>query len=68
MIWVESPSNPLLKPTDFRMLAELGRTHNILTVCDNTLASPYVQRPLEHDFDIVIQSVTKYINGHSDVV
>lgn len=68
MIWVESPSNPLLKLTDLRTLAELGRKHNVLTVCDNTFASPHVQRPLEHGFDIVIHSVTKYINGHSDVV
>lgn len=68
MIWVETPSNPLLKVTDLAAVAKLGKARNILTVCDNTFASPYVQRPLEHGFDIVMHSVTKYINGHSDAV
>lgn len=68
MIWIETPSNPLLKVSDLRAIAQLARARKILTVCDNTFASPYVQRPLELGFDIVLHSVTKYINGHSDVV
>ena len=68
MIWVETPSNPLLKITDLERVAGLARQRGILTVCDNTFASPYLQRPLELGFDIVVHSVTKYINGHSDAV
>jgi cystathionine gamma-lyase len=68
MIWIETPSNPLLKITDLATVAALARPRGILTVCDNTFASPYVQRPLESGFDIVLHSVTKYINGHSDAV
>jgi cystathionine beta-lyase/cystathionine gamma-synthase len=68
MIWVETPSNPMLKVTDLSAVARLARARGILTVCDNTFASPYVQRPLEHGFDIVLHSVTKYINGHSDAI
>jgi cystathionine gamma-lyase len=68
MIWVETPSNPLLKITDLSHLATAARARGILTVCDNTFASPYLQRPLELGFDIVVHSVTKYINGHSDAV
>ncbi len=68
MIWVETPTNPMLKIVDLDAIAALARARGILTVCDNTFASPYVQRPLEHGFDIVIHSITKYINGHSDVV
>jgi cystathionine gamma-lyase len=68
MIWVETPSNPLLKVTDLARLAALAKPRGILTVCDNTFASPYLQRPLELGFDIVVHSITKYINGHSDAV
>jgi cystathionine gamma-lyase len=68
MIWVETPSNPLLKITDLARVAGLARQRGILTVCDNTFASPQLQRPLELGFDIVVHSVTKYINGHSDAV
>jgi len=68
MIWVESPSNPLLKVTDLAAVARLARGRGILSVCDSTFASPYVQRPLELGFDIVLHSVTKYLNGHSDAV
>jgi len=68
MIWVETPSNPLLKLTDLAAVARLAKSRGILTVCDNTFASPYIQRPLELGFDIVLHSVTKYINGHSDAV
>lgn len=68
MIWVETPSNPLLKITDLDQVAKIGKERGILTVVDNTFASPYVQRPLEHGIDLVLHSVTKYINGHSDMV
>ncbi|HEX4986682.1 MAG TPA: PLP-dependent aspartate aminotransferase family protein [Burkholderiales bacterium] len=68
MIWVETPSNPLLKITDLRLVADIGRKRGILTVVDNTFASPWVQRPLELGIDLVLHSVTKYINGHSDMV
>ncbi|MTJ80605.1 MAG: PLP-dependent transferase [Telmatospirillum sp.] len=68
LLWVETPSNPLLKLADLGGLAALGRKHNILTVADNTFASPAVQRPLEHGFDLVVHSVTKYIGGHSDII
>jgi cystathionine gamma-lyase len=68
MIWVETPSNPMLKLTDLAAVAKVARARGILTVCDNTFASPYVQRPIEHGFDFVVHSVTKYINGHSDVI
>jgi cystathionine gamma-lyase len=68
MIWVESPSNPLLKLTDLAMVADLARTRGMLAVADNTFATPWVQRPLESGFDVVLHSVTKYLNGHSDMV
>ncbi|HEX4533405.1 MAG TPA: cystathionine gamma-synthase [Rhizomicrobium sp.] len=68
MIWVETPTNPLLKLADLAALAALAKKRGILVVADNTFASPYVQRPLEHGFDIVMHSVTKYLNGHSDMV
>jgi cystathionine gamma-lyase len=68
MIWVETPSNPLLKVTDLAQVAKIGKDRGILTVVDNTFASPFVQRPLELGCDLVVHSVTKYINGHSDMV
>ena len=68
MIWVESPSNPLLKLTDLAMVADLARTRGLLAVADNTFATPWVQRPLASGFDVVLHSVTKYLNGHSDMV
>jgi cystathionine gamma-lyase len=68
MIWVETPSNPLLKVTDLAAVAKVGKERGILTVVDNTFASPWVQRPLELGIDMVVHSVTKYINGHSDMV
>ncbi len=68
MIWVETPSNPMLKLVDLAMVAEIGRKRGILTVADNTFASPWVQRPLELGFDLVMHSATKYLNGHSDMV
>jgi len=68
LIWVETPTNPLLKLADLSAIAALGRKRGILTATDNTFASPYVQRPLEAGFDIVVHSTTKYLNGHSDIV
>jgi cystathionine gamma-lyase len=68
MIWVESPTNPLLRLVDFQALAELAKPRGILTCADNTFASPYVQRPLEMGFDLVMHSATKYLNGHSDII
>jgi len=68
MIWVESPSNPLLKLVDLAAVAAIARKHKLIAVADNTFATPYVQRPLDHGFDLVIHSVTKYLNGHSDMV
>jgi cystathionine gamma-lyase len=68
MVWVESPTNPLLKIVDLAAIAEIARKKKILSVCDNTFASPWIQRPLELGFDVVVHSTTKYINGHSDVI
>lgn len=68
MIWVETPTNPLLKIIDLNAVADIGRRHGIITVCDNTFASPVVQRPIELGIDIVMHSATKYLGGHSDVV
>ncbi len=68
MLWVETPTNPLLKLADLEALAAIGRRRGLITVCDNTFASPWVQRPLELGFDIVSHSATKYLNGHSDMV
>src|SRR6185436_4321450 len=67
-IWVETPTNPLLKIADLRAIADIARSRGILTAADNTFASPYNQRPLELGFDIVVHSATKYLNGHSDVI
>jgi cystathionine gamma-lyase len=68
MVWVETPTNPLLKIVDLEAIAALARKRRILSVCDNTFASPWIQRPLELGFDIVVHSTTKYLNGHSDVI
>ncbi|WP_426448043.1 trans-sulfuration enzyme family protein [Siccibacter colletis] len=68
MIWVETPTNPLLKLADLRAIAAIARRHGVLSVADNTFASPAIQRPLALGFDIVVHSATKYLNGHSDVV
>ncbi len=68
MIWIETPTNPLLKLVDLERVAALAKTRGLLAAADNTFASPYVQRPLEYGFDIVIHSTTKYLNGHSDMV
>jgi cystathionine gamma-lyase len=68
MIWVETPSNPLLKLIDLKGVAGFAAENRLLSVCDNTFASPWIQRPLELGFDVVIHSATKYLNGHSDIV
>lgn len=68
LIWVETPTNPMLKLADLSAIGEIARRHGIPAWADNTFASPYLQRPLEHGFAGVMHSGTKYINGHSDVV
>jgi cystathionine gamma-lyase len=68
LIWVETPTNPLLKLVDLSAIADLGRRRGVWTIADNTFASPWVQRPLDHGFTAVVHSTTKYLNGHSDVI
>lgn len=68
MLFIETPTNPTMKLTDIRGASDIAHEHGALLVVDNTFASPYLQRPLEHGADIVVHSLTKYINGHSDVV
>ena len=68
MLWLESPTNPMLEVSDLRALSAMAREAGALTVCDNTFATPLVQRPLEDGVDIVLHSVTKYLSGHSDVI
>ncbi|GAA0584125.1 cystathionine gamma-synthase [Caenispirillum bisanense] len=68
LIWIETPTNPLLKIADLAAIAAIARRHGVLTVADNTFCSPYIQRPIEQGIDIVVHSVTKYVNGHSDMV
>src|SRR5687768_11286585 len=68
MIWIETPTNPTLRLVDIAQVAEFARKRGILTIVDNTFASPWVQRPLELGADIVMHSATKYLNGHSDMI
>jgi cystathionine beta-lyase len=68
MLWVETPTNPLLNIIDIEACAAIGKKHNLITVVDNTFASPYLQNPLDWGADIVLHSATKYLGGHSDVV
>lgn len=68
MVWVETPTNPLLRLCDIKAIAKMAKEHNLITVVDNTFASPYLQNPLKLGADIVVHSVTKYLGGHSDVV
>ncbi|MDQ6437653.1 PLP-dependent aspartate aminotransferase family protein [Mesorhizobium sp. LHD-90] len=68
LLWVETPTNPLLKVVDLEGVAALAKRHDLLSVADNTFCSPYIQRPLELGIDIVVHSTTKYLNGHSDMV
>jgi len=68
LLWVETPTNPLLRVVDLEGVAALAKRKGILSVADNTFCSPYIQRPLELGIDIVVHSTTKYLNGHSDMV
>lgn len=68
MVWVETPTNPMMKLADLSALAEIAHAAGALTVVDNTFASPWCQQPFEHGFDIVLHSATKYLSGHSDMV
>ena len=68
MIWVETPTNPLLKIADLQAISDFAQKNNLISVCDNTFCSPFVQNPLELGFDIVVHSATKYLNGHSDLI
>lgn len=68
MVWLETPTNPLLRLVDIQAIAEIAHRHKLLVVVDNTFASPYFQQPLKLGADIVVHSTTKYINGHSDVI
>lgn len=68
MVWVETPTNPMLKLIDLKKIAEITKKHHLISVCDNTFATPVIQRPLELGFDMVMHSATKYLNGHSDMI
>jgi cystathionine gamma-lyase len=68
LVWIESPTNPMMKIVDLAAVARLAKAHGARTVVDNTFATPYLQRPLEHGIDVVCHSTTKYLNGHSDVI
>src|SRR3954452_7724790 len=68
LVWIETPTNPTLRLVDLDRTAEIAGHRGIWTAADNTFASPYIQRPLEHGFDLVVHSTTKYLNGHSDMV
>jgi len=68
LIWVETPTNPLLKLVDLELIGSIARRHGIWAASDNTFATPYIQCPLQHGFDLVIHSTTKYLNGHSDMI
>src|SRR6478736_4920062 len=68
MVWIETPSNPLLKIIDLEAIAKVAREKKIISVSDNTFATPWIQRPIEAGFDMVVHSATKYLNGHSDMV
>ncbi|MGH8482671.1 MAG: cystathionine gamma-synthase [Nevskiaceae bacterium] len=68
LIWVETPTNPMLRLADLDAIGAIARRHRLLSCVDNTFASPYIQRPLEHGFDLVMHSATKFLNGHSDMV
>ena len=68
LIWIETPTNPLLRIVDIQKITALGKSKNILTVVDNTFASPYLQNPLDMGADFVVHSITKYLSGHSDLI
>lgn len=68
MLWIETPTNPMLKLIDLEKIALIAKQHHLIAVADNTFATPIIQRPIEHGFQIVVHSATKYLNGHSDVI
>jgi len=68
MIWIETPSNPLLNIVDIEVVVDIAKRHNLVTVADNTFATPYFLRPIEYGVDLVVHSTTKYLNGHCDVI
>lgn len=68
MLWLETPSNPLLNITDIELMVDIAKKHHLLTVMDNTFATPYLLRPIDYGVDLVVHSTTKYLNGHCDVV
>jgi cystathionine gamma-lyase len=68
LLWIETPTNPLLKLVDLERFAEIAKRRGIWIAADNTFATPYIQRPLEYGFDVVVHSTTKYLNGHSDMI
>jgi cystathionine gamma-lyase/cystathionine beta-lyase len=68
LLWLETPSNPLLNIVDIEMVVDIARKHNLLTAIDNTFATPYFLKPIEYGIDLVVHSTTKYLNGHCDVV
>ncbi len=68
MLFIETPTNPTMEITDMAGIAKLARKNRLITVCDNTFATPYLQRPIEYGIDIVVHSLTKYLNGHSDML
>jgi len=68
MLWIESPSNPMLQLVDLQQVAKIAQSYQLISVADNTFATPIIQRPLEYGFDLVVHSTTKYLNGHSDII
>src|SRR3990167_494964 len=68
MLWIETPSNPMLKLIDLEAAAHIAKKHKLISVCDNTFATPIIHQPIKYGFDVVVHSLTKYINGHSDMV
>ncbi len=68
MLWIETPSNPMLTVIDLKITADIAKKNKLISVCDNTFATPILQKPLDFGFDIVVHSLTKYLNGHSDII
>lgn len=68
MLWIETPSNPMLTLIDLALMADIAKKNNLISVCDNTFATPILQQPINAGFDIVVHSLTKYLNGHSDII
>lgn len=68
MLWIETPSNPMLKLIDLELMVSIAQKNNLISVCDNTFATPIIQKPLDFGFNIVVHSLTKYLNGHSDMI